>query len=105
MSEIVEPKNINEQPTMSITPEQQPEVEASKAAAQSAIDELQKIVNFDSANKDAATVKKEITALKNAAKKNIDEIMKSKGTFGLGIFGFGGSKKKVKKSKRKSQKK
>ena len=92
--------NINETPIVSA---EQPEVEASKAAAQSAIDELQKIVNFDSANKDAATVKKEITALKNEATKKIDGIMKPNGL--LGIFGMGGSKKKAKKSKRKSQKK
>jgi len=94
--------NIN-QPSNEAIPVQQPDVEASKAAAQSAIVELQKIVNFNSANKDPATVKKEITDAKNAAKKNIDEIMKPKGMFR--IFGFGGSKKKAKRSKRKSQKK
>ena len=72
----------------------------SKVAIDTAIEkinEIKEILNKSDITNDDKT---KITTAKKEAKKAIDGIMKSKGW-----WPFGGSKKKTKKSKRKSQKK
>jgi predicted ribosome quality control (RQC) complex YloA/Tae2 family protein len=80
-----------------ITQEEKQKIEDSKKAVEAAIAKLQTIKELLESTDD---VKKEIKEAKNAAKTEIDKIMNSKGW-----WPFGGSKKKAKKSKRKSQKK
>lgn len=109
MSESV-PINTNGQPINNnpvvtpnvspLTPEELQKIEDSKKAVNDAIAKLQTIIPLLDQDVKKEDVKKQITEAKNAAKTEIDKIMKSKGW-----FPWGGSKKKAKKSKRKTQKK